>query len=178
MYWQVHMFMYIYSCISFANMTQTRIHVGHDYRWWYIQIRLIHICVIRLIYTFHDSFTYVHICNLTHLHVCDPTHLQLIPCGVKFSQSPFKAQSSKLERLFSRKRFKRGVRAVSFELWNSLRKCQTTWDRLYMWHDSFAYLQFWLVHMCVTRLIYMTHSHIFICANMTHLHFCDLTHLH
>ena len=41
------------------------------------------------------------------------------PLGVTFS----KAQSSKLERLFCNVSVKRDVRALSFELWNSIRKC-------------------------------------------------------
>jgi len=45
-----------------------------------------------------------------------------LTCGDIF-ESCFKAQISKLERLFSLKRGKRDVRALSFELWNSIRKC-------------------------------------------------------
>jgi len=53
--------------------------------------------------------------------------VQPIPLGVTFS----KAQSSKLERLFCHVLVKRDVRALSFELWNSIRKCHPKWDRLY-----------------------------------------------
>jgi len=46
------------------------------------------------------------------------THIQPIPPGVIFlnAVSKLKAQSSKLERLFSLKRGKRDVRDLSFEL--------------------------------------------------------------
>jgi len=47
-----------------------------------------------------------------------------------YFQSSFKAQSSKLERLFSLKRGKRKVWAFSFELWNRIRKCHPKWDWL------------------------------------------------
>jgi len=45
-------------------------------------------------------------------------HVQPIPLGVTFSNvvSKLKAQSSKLDRLFSLKRGKRALRALSFEL--------------------------------------------------------------
>ena len=61
----------------------------------------------------------------------DSTHklyIQPIPLGVTFS----KAQSSKLERLFCHISLKRHVQALSFELWNSIRKCHPKWDRLYI----------------------------------------------
>jgi len=56
-----------------------------------------------------------------------------LTCGDIF-ESCFKAQISKLERLFSLKRGKRDVRALSFELWNSIWKCHVKVilrDRLY-----------------------------------------------
>ena len=43
----------------------------------------------------------------------------------------FKPQVSKLECIFSLKRGKRDVRALSFELWNSIRKCHPNLDQLY-----------------------------------------------
>ena len=43
-------------------------------------------------------------------------------------ESSSKAQSSKLERLFSLKCGKRDVWALSFELWNRIRKCHPKWD--------------------------------------------------
>jgi len=45
---------------------------------------------------------------------CD--EVQPIPLGVTFSNATSKAQSSKLERLFSLKHGKRDIRAWSFEL--------------------------------------------------------------
>ena len=53
-------------------------------------------------------------------------NVQPIPLGVSFS----KAQSSKLERLLCHVSVKRDVRALSFELWNSIRKCHPKWDWL------------------------------------------------
>jgi len=47
-------------------------------------------------------------------------------------ESSFKAQSSKLKRLFPLNRGKRDVRALSFELGNSIRKCHPKWDWLYI----------------------------------------------
>ena len=57
------------------------------------------------------------------------TQVQPIPLGVTFS----KAQSSnlQLERLFCHVSVKRDVRALSFELRNSIRKCHCKWDWLY-----------------------------------------------
>jgi len=40
-------------------------------------------------------------------------------------------ESSKLERLFCHVSVKRDVRALSFERWNSIRKCDPKWDWLY-----------------------------------------------
>jgi len=54
--------------------------------------------------------------------------VQPIPLGVSFS----KAHSSKLESLFYHVLVKRDVRALSFELWNSIRKCHSKWDWLYL----------------------------------------------
>jgi len=58
--------------------------------------------------------------------------LQPIPLGSTFSE----AQSSKLQRLFFHVSVKRDVRALSFELWNSIWKCHwhPKWDWLY--HQS------------------------------------------
>ena len=44
-----------------------------------------------------------------------------------------RAQSSKFERLFGHVSVKRDVRALSFELWKSFRKCHPKWDWLYMY---------------------------------------------
>jgi len=56
------------------------------------------------------------------------SQLQPIPLRVIFS----KAQSSKLKRLFCHVSVKRDVRALSCELWNSIRKCHPKWDWLYL----------------------------------------------
>jgi len=45
-----------------------------------------------------------------------------------------KTQTSKLVCLLNFKRVKRDVRALSFELWKSFRKCHFKWDRLYRSH--------------------------------------------
>ena len=58
--------------------------------------------------------------------------VQPIPLGVSFS----KAQSSKLERLFCHVSVKRDVRALRFELWNSIRKCHLKCDQLYLRYIS------------------------------------------
>jgi len=42
-----------------------------------------------------------------------------------------KAQSSKLKRLFCHVSVKRDVRALSFDLWKSFRKCHPKWDWQY-----------------------------------------------
>jgi len=62
--------------------------------------------------------------------------LQPIPLGVTFS----KAQSSKLERLVCHVSVKRDVRALSFELLNSIRKCHPKWDWLYFERNSLVTL--------------------------------------
>jgi len=62
-----------------------------------------------------------------------PIHIRFIqplPFGVTFSKL-FQSSKLKLERLFSLKRGKRDVRALSFELWNSICECHPKWDRLY-----------------------------------------------
>ena len=61
--------------------------------------------------------------------------VQLISLGVTF----LKAQSSKLEGLFCHVSVKRGFRALSFELWNSIRKCHPKWDWLYF--DDWQWIQ-------------------------------------
>jgi len=65
--------------------------------------------------------------------ICLFLHIQPIPLGVTFS----KAQSSKFERLFCHVSLKRDHRALSFELWNSIRKCHPKWDRLYMQEETY-----------------------------------------
>jgi len=104
---------------------------------WYIQW-MTHMMwednIYKLIHAHTHTQTYTH----THIHI--RTHIlthsiqvhvlqvQPIPLGVTFSNAVFKlkAQSSKLERLFSLKRGKRDFRALSF----SFRKCHPRWDWL------------------------------------------------
>jgi len=65
----------------------------------------------------------------------DPVHMNIhltytvqpIPLGVTFS----KVQRSRLERLFCHASVRRDVRALSFERWNSIRKCHHKWDWMY-----------------------------------------------
>jgi len=84
----------------------------------YITCMFVHV-ISHVYYTWQNAF-YIH--DL----VC--MFIQPIPLGVTFS----KAQSSKLERLFCHVSVKRDVRALSFELRNSIRKCHPKWDRLYV----------------------------------------------
>jgi len=69
-----------------------------------------------------------------HCHVT----IQPIPLGVSFS----KAQSSKLERFFCHISVKRDVRALSFELSNSIRKCDAKWNWLYLTYNKTLYTIF------------------------------------
>ena len=61
--------------------------------------------------------------------------VQPIPLGVTLSKAP----SSKLEGLFRHVSVKRDFRALSFELWNMIRKCQPKWDWLYF--DNWQWIQ-------------------------------------
>jgi len=70
---------------------------------------------------------YVHIGIRIHAHTCAHTHTE----RCIWQRWWYNNALSKLERLFSLKRGKRDVRALSFELWNSIRKCHPKWDRLY-----------------------------------------------
>jgi len=63
----------------------------------------------------------------------DPTLGDIFECC-------FKAQSSKLERLFCHVSVKRDVWALSFELWKSFRKCHPKWDWLYKTFGSLVLL--------------------------------------
>ena len=69
-----------------------------------------------------------------HTRTANPTWGDIFDCC-------FKANSSKLERLFSLKSGKRDVRALSFELWNSIRKCHPKWNRLY----NLTWLTYWYI---------------------------------
>jgi len=85
----------------------------------------------RLVLQKSNATCHVWICRATSAHRCvSVPHdvVQPILLGVTFS----KAQSSKLERLFCHVSAKRDVRALSFELWNSIRKCHPKWDWLYI----------------------------------------------
>jgi len=62
-------------------------------------------------------------------------NIMTIPLGVIFS----KAQSSKLEGLFCHISGKKDFRALSFELWNSIRKRHPTWDWLFF--DDWQWIQ-------------------------------------
>jgi len=70
---------------------------------------------------------------------CVSSHsVQPIPLGVSFS----KAQSSQLEGLFCHFSVKRDVRALSFELWNNIRKCHPFENVKWGWLYIYA-------HMCI-----------------------------
>jgi hypothetical protein len=58
-----------------------------------------------------------------------------IPLRVTFSKN----KSSKLEGLFYHVSGKRDFRALSFEFWNSIRKCHPKWDWLYL--DDWQWIQ-------------------------------------
>jgi len=62
-------------------------------------------------------------------------NIMIIPLGVTFS----KAQSSKFKGLFCHVWGKRDFRALSFELWNNIRKCHPKWDWLYF--DDWQWIQ-------------------------------------
>ena len=84
--------------------------------------------------------------------------IQPIPLGVTFS----KAQSSKLERLFCHVSVKKDVRALSFELWNSILKYHPKLEWLYP-----------LVRRCIHRCIFSwcissIHRHIRSCITKCH----------
>ena len=78
-------------------------------------------------------------------YLCLSRHIQPIPLGVTFS----KAQSSQLERLFCHVSVKRDVRALSFELWNSIRKCHPKRDWLYLVsRDMCLVVPLWMGESC------------------------------
>jgi len=130
----------------------------------------------------HESFDICYVFKWLMTHI----GIQPIPLGVSFS----KAQSSKLERLFFHVSVKRDVRALSFELWNSIRKCHPKWDRLYhvfewlvthICHESFDIWVIWHILICVmSHLTYESfdiywyvswviwHMSHMICFQMTH----------
>ena len=63
----------------------------------------------------------------------------------------FKAQSSKLERLFSLKRGKRDVRALSF------RKCHPKWDWLYICLPKGVIQDLWMTSHVFQKVLYIIH---------------------
>jgi len=87
--------------------------------------------------------------------------VQPIPLGVTFS----KAQTSKLERRFCHVSEKRDVRALSFELWNSIPKCNPKWDRLYMPTDLQEGSP---LYVCVIYTCTYTYAHVH-----THTQTCE-----
>jgi hypothetical protein len=54
-------------------------------------------------------------------------HVSITTTWGDIFESSFKVQNSNLECLFSLKRGKRDFRTLSFELWNSIRKCHPKW---------------------------------------------------
>jgi len=91
--------------------------------------------------------------------------VQPIPREASFS----KAQSSKLERLFCHDSVKRDVRALSFELCNSIRKCHPKWDWLYTLtfelcshcipHDYRAHLEYTTTYTLTFELCSIPHDY-------------------
>jgi len=91
-------------------------------------------------YMTRDSHTWLHKSCMAR-----DIHIQPTPLGLKFS----KARSSKLERLFCHVSVKRDVRDLSFELWNSIRKCYPKWDWLYdFWQYCKISYSFWMCMTC------------------------------
>ena len=131
--------------------------------------------LIRWIWFTHDM---THSCK----YIYSQSHL-----GWHFRKalSKLKAQSSKLERLFSPKRGKRGVRALSFELWNSIRKCHPKWDRLYiiyiyMWVcvylHAYSYEYRKVFEMSCTNIYIYVYTYICVCICI-HIYVCVYLHV-
>jgi len=80
----------------------------------------------------HPKWDRLYLSKLFPIWICtaDPTWGDIFECC-------FKAQSSKLKRLFCHVSVKRDVWALSFELWNSFRNCHPKWDWLYPCHHFF-----------------------------------------
>ena len=66
-------------------------------------------CVCMYIHIRENKYMYIMIHTYVYINTADPTWGDIFECC-------FKSQSSKLEHLFSLKRRKRDVRALSFEL--------------------------------------------------------------
>ena len=87
--------------------------------------------------------------RFNHLHV--PT---ANPRWHDIFESSFKAESSELEHLFCHVSVKTNVRALSFELWKSFRKCHPTWDWLYTceWGCRHVNEYAWVSFDCCRRM--------------------------
>jgi len=133
-------YIYVHVCIYTCIYIQAYIHM-HKYECIYVGICLIH--QVYYVYIHVCTYKYTYICMNTHVYmwgyvsfikctyICINLPVQPIPLGVTIS----KAESSKLEGLFCHISVKRDVRALSLELWNSIRKCHFKWDRLYICGD-------------------------------------------
>jgi len=159
MTWNVYMCLkYVYVYVYVWNMKYVYVHMCATYYTSYGYAYILHVmrrthvqvyildmmCICAHVwYILHVLCIYaciLHLVRITHVQV------QLIPLGMSFS----KAQSSKLECLFRHVSVKRDVRALSFELWNSIRKCHPKWDWLYVYYD--VYMCMWCVYVrtCAT----------------------------
>jgi len=112
---------------------------------------------------------YVCICMYKCVCTANPTWGDIFECC-------FKAQSSKLERLFCHISVKRDVGALSFELWKSFRKCHAKWDWLYI----YIYMRHDVAR--TTLLQGQTNQTQLLCSDPLicitwHTHICDMTHL-
>jgi len=128
--------------LQHCNSTATRCNRSHGWGLWEEQA-IEFVCVyIECVFAYIYVCIYMYICIsflLLNMFACINT---ANPTWDGIFESPFKAQSSNLESLFSLKRGKRDVRALSFELWNSIRKCHPKWDRLYIMHvRAFVYIE-------------------------------------
>jgi len=108
------------------------------------------------IWVWHTKCGYIYIC----------VYVQPIPLGVSFS----KAQSSKLERIFCHVSVKRDVRAFSFQLWNSIRKCGPKWDWLYVNVSTFSVshssVNIWVRHTKCRYIYICVYTRICACIHM------------
>ena len=101
-------------------------------------------------------YMYIYVCihMYVYIYICtaNPT------CGDIFESSKLKARTSLLPRFI-----KRDVRALSFELWNSIRKCHPKWDRLYI-----------VSAQCIVSQWHTLCRHNALCHN--NIHFVDTIH--
>jgi len=101
------------------------------------------------------------VCRMSSLYKCVLSEVQPIPLGVSFS----KAQSSKPERLFCHVSVKRDVQALSFELWNSIRKCHPNCDWLYMYFHMYMYVCIMYIHIPALRSSRERHEGMYFCIH-------------